>query len=326
VRIALKKWLGWGSVVLALSVAMSAAHAADAYPDKPIRLIVGQAPGGGTDVVARLVAKEMTLSLGQSVVVENRTGAAGSIAASVVSNSAPDGYTVLLVSSSYAIDPNLMKLPFDPMKDLVPVSLLAQVPFLLVVNPKLPVKTVGDLLTLAKQKPGKVTFASGGPDSSGHLAGVQLVSLSKVPMTHVPYRGAGPALVDVIAGQVDFMFASVLSATPLVKQGQLRAIALSSIKRSASNPQLPTVAESGVPGYSSGSWYALLAPKNTPPAVLDKLSAAAAKAVNAKSVRDTLSLDGAEPVGSTRQQCQVFLAGEMDKFRKLVEMARASVN
>jgi tripartite-type tricarboxylate transporter receptor subunit TctC len=326
VRIALKKWLGWGPMVLALSGAMSPAHAADAYPDKSIRLIVGQAPGGGTDVVARLVAKEMTLSLGQSVVVENRTGAAGSIAASVVSNSAPDGYTVLLVSSSYAIDPNLMKLPFDPMKDLVPVSLLAQVPFLLVVNPRLPMKNVGDLLALAKQKPGKVTFASGGPDSSGHLAGVQLVSLSKVPMTHVPYRGAGPALVDVIAGQVDFMFASVLSATPLVRQGQLRAIAVSSNTRSASNPQLPTVAESGVPGYSSGSWYALLAPKNTPPAVLDKLSAAAAQAVNAKAVRNTLSLDGAEPVGSTRQQCQSFLAAEMDKFKKLVEMARASVN
>lgn len=325
-RIALKKCLGWGSMMLALSVAMSSAYAADTYPDKPIRLIVGQAPGGGTDVVARLVAKEMTSSLGQSVVVENRTGAAGSIAASVVSNSAPDGYTVLLVSSSYAIDPNLMKLPFDPMTDLVPVSLLAEVPFLLVVNPRLPVKNVGDLLALAKQKPGKVTFASGGPDSSGHLAGVQLISLSKVPMTHVPYRGAGPALVDVIAGQVDFMFASVLSATPLVKQGQLRAIAVSSTKRSASNPQLPTVAESGVPGYTSGSWYALLAPKNTPPAVLDKLSAAAAKAVHAKSVSDTLSLDGAEPVGSTRQEGQAFLAGEMDKFKKLVEMARASVN
>lgn len=314
-----------GLFLLALLGAISTAHAADAYPDKPIRMLVGQAPGGGTDVVARLVAKEMTQTLGQSVVVENRTGAAGSIAASVVSNSAPDGYTVLLVSSSYAIDPNLMKLPFDPMKDLVPVSLLAQVPFLLVVNPKLPVKNVGDLLALAKQKQGSLTFASGGPDSSGHLAGVQLMNLSKIPMTHVPYRGAGPALVDVIAGQVDFMFASVLSATPLVKQGQLRAIAVSSDKRSASNPQLPTVAESGVPGYRSGSWYALLAPKNTPPAVLDKLQDAAAKAVHAKVVRDTLSLDGAEPVGSTRQEFQSFLAGEMDKFKKLVEMARASV-
>lgn len=321
----MNKLLGIGSLMLALAGAMTPAHAADAYPDKPIRLLVGQAPGGGTDVVARLVAKEMTQSLGQSVIVENRTGAAGSIAASVVSNSAPDGYTVLLVSSSYAIDPNLMKLPFDPMKDLVPVSLLAQVPFLLVVNPKLPVKNVGDLLALAKQKQGNATFASGGPDSSGHLAGVQLISLSKVPMTHVPYRGAGPALVDVMAGHVDFMFASVLSATPLVKQGELRAIAVSSYRRSASNPQLPTVTESGVPGYTSGSWYALLAPKDTPPDVLDKLSAAAAKAVNSKAVRDTLNLDGAEPVGSTRQQCEAFLVGEMDKFKKLVEMARSMV-
>src|ERR1700744_2732712 len=170
VQSTMNKLLVIGSLMLAWGGAMTPALAADAYPDKPIRLLVGQAPGGGTDVVARLVAKEMTQSLGQSVIVQNRTGAAGSIAARVVSNSAPAGYTVLLVSSSYAIDPNLMKLPFDPMKDLVPVSLLAEVPFLLVVNPRLQVKNVSDLLALAKQKAGKVTVVSGGPERSGHLA------------------------------------------------------------------------------------------------------------------------------------------------------------
>lgn len=311
------------TVGLSLLGFMGTAAAADKYPSNPIKILVGQAPGGGTDFIGRLISKQMTAELGQSVYVENRAGAAGSIAAGVVANSAPDGYTVLLVSSSYAINPSLMKLPFDPTKDLMPVSLLAQVPFLLVVNPKLPVKNVSDLLALARKSKGSMTFASGGPDSSGDLAGVLLSKLAKVPMTHVPYRGAGPALVDVMSGNVNFMFASVLSATPMAKQGSLREIAVSGPQRSVAMPDLPTVAESGVPGYSAGSWYGLLVPKGTPPEIVDRLSQAAQKAMLSPDVRDKILPDGAEPAGGTPQQFQTFLASEMTKYKGLVESAHS---
>ncbi|HEY4072156.1 MAG TPA: tripartite tricarboxylate transporter substrate binding protein [Herbaspirillum sp.] len=297
------------------------ANAASDFPTRSIRLLVGQAPGGGTDIVARLISKQMTQSLGQSVIVENRSGAAGSIAAGVTAASPPDGYTILIVSSSYAINPSLMKLPFDPLQDLVPVNELAVVPFMLVVDPRLPVKSVADLLTLAKQQKAPLTFASGGPDSSGHLAGILLTSLTKVPMTHVAYRGAGPALVDVISGHVNFMFASVLSATPLIKQGSLRAIAVSSEQRSDAMPQLPTVAESGVPGYNSGSWYGLLAPKGTPQEVIDRISQAAAKAIMAPEVRQQIMADGAIPIGADGKKFQPFLTAEMKRFEGLVQMS-----
>jgi tripartite-type tricarboxylate transporter receptor subunit TctC len=311
-----------GLLTCAVMQANTAANAATSdFPNKSIRMLVGQAPGGGTDIVARLISKQMTQSLGQSVVVENRSGAAGSIAAGVTAGSAPDGYTVLIVSSSYAINPSLMKLPFDPLKDLVPVSELAVVPFLLVVDPHLPVKNVADLLTLAKQRPAPLTFASGGPDSSGHLAGLLLSNLTKVPMTHVAYRGAGPALVDVMSGHVNFMFASVLSATPLIKQGSLRVIAISSEQRSDAMPQLPTVAESGVPGYSSGSWYGLLAPKGTPQDVIDRLAAAAAAAIKSPEVRAQISADGAIPIGGDGKTFQPFMVSEMKRFEGLVRMS-----
>jgi tripartite-type tricarboxylate transporter receptor subunit TctC len=311
-----------GLLACAVLQANTAANAATSdFPNKSIRMLVGQAPGGGTDIVARLISKQMTQSLGQSVVVENRSGAAGSIAAGVTAGSAPDGYTVLIVSSSYAINPSLMKLPFDPLKDLVPVSELAVVPFLLVVDPRLPVKNVADLLALAKQRPEPLTFASGGPDSSGHLAGLLLSNLTKERMTHVAYRGAGPALVDVMSGHVNFMFASVLSATPLIKQGSLRAIAVSSEQRSDAMPQLPTVAESGVPGYSSGSWYGLLAPKGTPQDVIDRLATAAAAAIKSPEVRAQISADGAIPIGGDGKTFQPFMVSEMKRFEGLVRMS-----
>ncbi|HZN26830.1 MAG TPA: tripartite tricarboxylate transporter substrate-binding protein, partial [Burkholderiales bacterium] len=211
------------------------------YPGKPVRFIVGQAPGGATDIIARLVGSKMHEALGQNVIVENRTGAAGSIGAASVAKSPPDGYTILVVSSSYAINPSLYSnLPFDPQKDLAPVSLLAEAPFLLVVHPSVPAKSVKDLIALAKTKPGTLTYGSGGTGSSGHLAGALFEMGSRVNLTHIPYKGAGQALVDVVAGQITFMFASVLSATPQIKQGRLRVLGVTSNKRSRALPQVPT--------------------------------------------------------------------------------------
>ena len=292
------------------------------YPGKPVRFIVGQAPGGATDIIARLVGSKMHEALGQNVIVENRTGAAGSIGAASVAKSPPDGYTILVVSSSYAINPSLYSnLPFDPQKDLATVSLLAEAPFLLVVHPSVPAKSVKDLIALAKTKPGTLTYGSGGTGSSGHLAGALFEMGSRVNLTHIPYKGAGQALVDVVAGQITFMFASVLSATPQIKQGRLRVLGVTSSKRSRALPQVPTIAEAGVPGYATTTWYGLLAPAGTRQPVIDRLSAAAHKAVTSPELRDRMLSDGAEPIGSSPAEFQKHIATEMAKWRKVVQSA-----
>jgi tripartite-type tricarboxylate transporter receptor subunit TctC len=303
-----------------------ATHAQEpAYPVKPIRFLVGQAPGGATDIVGRLVATKMTEALGQNIVLENRTGAAGSIAAAAVARTPPDGYTVLVVSSSYAINPSLYaSLPFDPQKDLAPISLLAEAPFLLVVHPSVPARSVKELLAMARAAPGTLTYGSGGNGSSGHLAGALLESLGKVKLSHIPYKGAGQALVDVVSGQISFMFASVLSSSPHVKQQRLRALAVTGARRSAALPQLATVAEAGVSGYATNTWYGLLAPAGTRPAVIERLSSAANKAVTAPDLRDRLLADGAEPAGSTPVAFQKHLAAEIVKWRTVVKSAGVS--
>jgi tripartite-type tricarboxylate transporter receptor subunit TctC len=319
------KKIALAAVVASLA---GAAYAQEpAYPTKPIRFIVGQAPGGATDIIARLVGGKMDDALGQNIIVENRTGAAGSIGASFVAKSAPDGYTILVVSSSYSINPSLYSnLPFDPQKDLVPVSLLAEAPFLLVVHPSLPAKSVKDLIALAKSKPGMLTYGSGGNGSSGHLAGALFESGAGVKLTHIPYKGAGQALIDLLAGQITFTFASVLSSTPHVKQGRLRVLGVTGAKRSSAMPQVPTIAEAGVPGYSTSTWYGLLAPAGTRQSIVDRLSTAANKTVMAPELRDRMLNDGAEPVGSTPAAFQKHLATEIAKWRKVVKAAGVTAN
>lgn len=299
------------------------AYAQDAtYPTKPIRFVVGQAPGGATDIVARLAASKMNDVLGQNILVENRTGAAGSIGAASVARSAPDGYTVLVVSSSYAINPSLYtNLPFDPQKDLLPVSLLAEAPFFLVVHPSVPARSVKELVALAKAAPGTLTYGSGGQGSSGHLAGALFEAAAKVKLSHIPYKGAGQALVDVLAGQITFMFASVLSSTPHVKQQRLRVLAVTGAKRSSAMPQVPTVAESGLPNYSTTTWYGLLVPAGTRVGIVERLATAANKAVSAPELRDRMLADGAEPIGSTPAAFQKHIEIEMAKWRKVVKSA-----
>jgi tripartite-type tricarboxylate transporter receptor subunit TctC len=278
----------------------------DAYPVKPVRFVVEQAPGGATVIVGRMVAQKMTELLGQNVIIENRIGAAGSIAASLVAKSPPDGYTILLASSSHLINPSLYSnLPFDPQKDLVPVALLAQAPFLLVVHPSsLPARTVRDLTALAKAKPGTLNYGSGGNGSSGHLAGALFEHLAGLKLVHIPYKGAGPALADAVAGQIDFVFGSVLSSTPYVKQQRLRVLAVTSAKRSRALPQVPTVAEAKVRGYSTTTWYGLLAPAGTRASIIDRLWAAARKTLSSPDLRDRMLNDGAEPEGSSPVEFQ----------------------
>lgn len=293
-----------------------------AYPAKPVRLVVGQAPGGATDIIARLVAPKFGEYLGQSVVVENRTGAAGSIGAAFVAKSPPDGYNLLVVSSSYAINPSLYKdLPFDPVKDLVPVTLIAEAPFLLVVHPSLPVQSVKALVAFAKAKPGVLNFASGGNGSSGQLAGELFKYLAGVNMVHVPYKGAGPAMVDVIAGQVHMTFASVLSSLPHVKSGRLRPLAVTSARRSVAVPELPTLAEAGVKDYRTTTWYGLLAPANTPAPIVNRLSGEMQKVVESGDVKNRILTDGAEPVGGSPKQFHDHLASEMARVREIIQRA-----
>ncbi len=227
-----------------------------------------------------------------------------------------------MVSSSYSINPSLYSnLPFDPQKDLQPVSLLAEAPFILVVHPSLPVKSVKELVALAKAQPGMLTFGSGGTGSSGHLAGALFETAAGVKLTHIPYKGAGQALVDVLAGQITFMFASVLSSTSHAKQQRLRVLGVTQTRRSAALPQVPTIAEAGLPGYSTSTWYGLLAPAGTRPAIIDRLATAANKVVMAPELRDRMLSDGAEPVGSTPVAFQKHIAAEIVKWRKVVKSA-----
>lgn len=318
--------VAWCHLFLALASVVPAAALAQGagpgFPAKPVRLVVGQAPGGATDVVARLVAPKFGEHLGQSVVVENRTGAAGAIGAAFVAKSAPDGYNLLVISSSYAINPSLYPdLPFDPVKDLAPVTLIAEAPFLLVVHPSMPVRSVKELIAFARARPGTLNFASGGNGSSGQLAGELFKYLAGVDMVHVPYKGAGPALVDVIAGQVHLTFASVLSSLPHVKSKRLHALAVTGARRSVAAPELPMLAEAGVQGYRTTTWYGLLAPANTPATIIGRLSGDMQKVLESQDMKSRLLTDGAEPAGGTPKQFQDHLASEMARAREIIRRA-----
>ncbi len=296
------------------------------YPDKPVRFLVGQSPGGATDVVARAVAQKMTENLNLAVVVDNRTGASGSIAATMVSKGAPDGYNILIVSSSFSINPSLYtNLPFDPLKDFSTITLIAEAPFLLVVHPSMPVKTVADLIAAAKAKPDTLAFGSGGVGSSGQMAGELFKYLAGVKLIHVPYKGAGPALIDVIGGQVTMTFGSVISSLGHVRAGKLKALGVTSAKRARALPDIPTIAEAGVKGYATTTWYGALAPAKTGNSVVQKLNAEIKKALSAPEVGEHMAKDGAEPVGNTPQQFREFLTAEMSKWRDVVKHAGVKV-
>ena len=292
------------------------------YPDKPIKFVVPYPPGGGTDVVARIVQMRLQAALGQNVLIDNKGGAGGSFGTDVVAKSAPDGYTVLFTLSSHTINPAIFpKLPYDTLKDFEPVGLVASLPQILVANTAVPVRTVADVVAQAKAAPDKSSFASVGNGSPGHLAGELMVIRTGAPMLHIPYRGGGPAITDVMGGQVPYLWVSIPAAAQHVKAGKLKALAVSTVKRSAAFPDVPTMQEAGVADFEVDSWYAMLVPAKTPKAIIDKLNKALNTVLAEPAIRAQLLEQGAEAVGGTPEALGKVIAAELPKWAKLAKDA-----
>ncbi|ANN78034.1 tripartite tricarboxylate transporter substrate binding protein [Bordetella flabilis] len=298
----------------------------DKYPDHPIKLVVGYAPGGGNDIAARLIAKELTEILGQSIVVENRPGAGTNIGASYVARSAPDGYTLSLSSTALAVNVSLYpKLDYDPVKDFAPVAIFAKAPNLLIVSNKLPVSSVKELVAYAKKNPGKLNFSSAGSGSTQQLAAELFKTKAGITAMHVPYKGSAPSLNAVIGGEADFTFVNIPSSKQLVDSGQVKALAITADKRFPAVPNVPTMEEAGIPGMDVATWYSILAPAGTPPAIINKLNAAVNQAVERPAFRKVLEDMGTAPMTATPEYFQKFLAEEIVRWREIVRQSNASV-
>jgi len=308
--------------VLAAAAGLAPPASAQSYPVGPVRVIVPYPPGGGTDILSRSIAPRLNEAWGQPVVVENRGGANGNIGAALVAKAAPDGYTVLVVPIGFAVNPSLYKdLSFDALKDFAPVSQLASNPSVLVVHPSLPPRTVKELIALLKARPGEINYASSGNGSTPHLATELFKLMTGTRMTHVPYKGGGPATIDVVAGHVPVYIMSPVQAAPHMKSGRLRALAVTGATRDPAFPDLPTITEAGVPGYALVNWYGMLVPAGTPPAVVSKLHAETVRILKVPELKDRLAAEGATVVGSTPEQFGVFLREEMTKFARIVKAA-----
>ncbi|MDP2627910.1 MAG: tripartite tricarboxylate transporter substrate binding protein [Candidatus Rokubacteria bacterium] len=293
---------------------------AQSYPAKPIRLLIGFSPGGGADVVARSLSPQLVETLGQQIVVENRPGANGIIAAELAAKAPPDGYTLLVAPGNYAFAPAMnAKLPFDMATAFAPVSQLAETPLLVVVHPSLPVKNMQQLIVLAKSYPKKLSYASGGIGGSGHLAVELFSTMTQVQAVHVPYKGTGAAITDLIGGQVPLCFCTLPSVFPHVKSGRLRALAVTTARRTPAAPDIPTVAEAGVPGYEMSQWYGLLAPAGTPTPIIERLNSEIGKALKHPELRSRLQSEGAEAVGSSPQEFGAFFKAEIVKWTRIVQ-------
>jgi tripartite-type tricarboxylate transporter receptor subunit TctC len=312
---------------LCLGVLASLAWA-QSYPAKPIRLVVPFPAGGTTDILARAVAQRLTDDWGQPVVVDNRPGAGGNIGTELVAKAAPDGYTLEMGTvGTHAINASLYaKLPYDPVKDFAPVILVAGVPNVLVVNPAVPATTLQELIAYAKANPGKLNFASPGNGTSGHLCGELFKVMAGVQMAHVPYKGSAPALHDLIGGQVQLMFDNLPSALPQIKAGKLRALAVTSTTRAPALPDVPTLAEAGVPGYAAASWFGLFAPAGTPPAVVAKVNTAVAHWLASPEAKEKLLAAGADPAGGSPEDFARHVAAEATKWAKVVRESGAKVD
>ena len=309
---------------MALAVCLGAAPAlAQQYPNKPVRLIVGFAPGGGTDVLARALAQQLTESLGQTMAVDNRTGAGGMISAELTAKAPPDGYTLLVGSAAaFAINPNLMaKITYDPVKDFTPIGMFATLSYAVDVHPSLPVKSIRELIALAKAKPGELNFGSAGTGSSTQLAIEQFLLAAKVRMTHVPYKGNTPAMTALMSGEVAMVFDPVLTSLPQVRAGRIRALAVTTAKRSALLPEVPTVSEAGLNGYEAGNWFGIFAPVGVPPAIANRLNAAINAAMTNPAMKDRLQSQGADPLSGTPQQLGALVTNELAKYAKIVKAA-----
>lgn len=306
------------AVASVMSVAVApAAHAA--YPDKPIRMIVTFVPGGGADLLARYLAKELSATLKQTVVVENKPGAGGLIGIEAGLAAAPDGYTLTLISSSYTVNPSLYKLRFDPVQGITPIVQASSGPLLIVTPPNFPAKTVPELIALARSKPGTINYASSGQGSIIHLATERFDSMAGISMTHIPYKGGGNAQSDLMAGQVDVYFAATASALPHVASGKMRALAVTTPKRIAALPDVPTVAESGLPGYEATLWYGLIGPKGMPAEIVARINKEVNVILKTEGARQKLLADGAEPAGGTPTQFRDTIAKEIGVWGAVVK-------
>lgn len=289
------------------------------YPTKPIRIIAPFAPGGGTDFIARVAAQKLTEAMGQQAIVENRAGAGGVLGAEVGAKSAPDGYTYTLISGSYAVNPSLYKLNFDPVNDITAVIQMSQGPFLVVVHPSLPVKNIKELIALAKAKPNGLNYASSGTGSITHLASALFVDMADIKMVHIPYKGTSPAITDTIAGQTQVLFGSVAATLPQMKNGRFRGIAVTTPKRIEAAPEIPTVSESGLKGYEVILWHGLIAPKGLPKPILDRVNGELNKIVRSKDMQDKLAGDGVSAAGGTPEQFAALIKRDIDVWRKVVQ-------
>jgi tripartite-type tricarboxylate transporter receptor subunit TctC len=313
---------------LSILVLIFAATAnAQPFPSKPIKIIVPFPAGGTVDFFARVISTKLSEALGQSVLVENRAGAGGNIAAEAVTKAAPDGYTLLMGSEIIAINTSLYsKIGYDPVKDLAPITLVGTVPNILIVHPSLPVNSVSDLIALAKKSPGKISFASTGQGTSTHLSSELFKLMAQVDMLHVPYKGGPPAIADLISGQVNMMFINMPTGITHVRSGKAKIIAVSSIKRVPQLPDVPTVDQAGVKGFETSAWSGLYAPAGTPVDIINRLNAEVVKILKQPSVKDQLMAQGAEPVGDTPEEFSRFTLAEISKWAKIIKISGAKVD
>jgi tripartite-type tricarboxylate transporter receptor subunit TctC len=318
----LSRFLKAGAVLLALTVGATA----DDYPNRPIRLIIPFPPGGSNDVVGRLVARHLSDQLGQQVYVDNRGGAGGTIGTDSAAKASPDGYTLLVISLAHAVNPWLYKLTYDPIKSFAPVASFGSGTNVLAVNPQLPVNSVQELIALAKRKPGELQYASAGIGSFQHLGGELFKLMAGVDMVHVPYRGGGPAMMDVIGGHAKIVFSSLIQTTPHVKSGQLKALATGGAKRNPVLPDVPTIAESGVPGYEANNWWGMLVPAGTPPAIVEKLNKAVSAALDAPELQKQFETEGATVIKMAPAEFGKYVETETAKWGRVVKEAHITAH
>ena len=311
-------WLG----LICGCLAAAPSHAQTDYPARPVRIVVPSPPAGGTDILARVLAQHFSKAFGQQFFVENKPGAGNMIGIESVARSAPDGYTLLMVASTLALNSVLYKkVSYDPIRDFTPITLAATAPNVLIVNPSLPAKSLAEFIALAKQKPGQLSYGTPGIGTSPHMSMELLKSMAGIDLQHVPYRGTAPAVTDVISGQIAAMFANALTAKPQIDAGRVRALAVSGLRRIEALPNVPPVAEAGVPKYEAMQWYGLLAPGGTAPGIIARLHAEATKALLTDDTKEKLSADGAEPVGSTPAEFATLIRSELDKWTSVARAA-----
>lgn len=308
--------------LLTLMAVASGAEAQEGYPNRPVRIIVPTAPGGGNDVTARLIAQGLSERMGRQFVVENRTGAAGLIGGELVARSKPDGYTLLMAAAALAVHPaTVKKMPYDWLRDFAAITQAVSLPSLIVVHPSFPAQSVREMIALAKSKPGEILFASGGHGTQAHLAIELLADMAKIRMFHVPYKGTTPGLIDLLAGQVPVMAGNMLQLIPYVRTGRLRALGVTTARRVDAAPEIPTIAESGLPGYESFQWYGLLAPAGTPREVIDRLYKESVAVLRTLDSKQRLASDGADVVASSPEEFSAFIQMETQKLARVAKAA-----